>query len=247
MENKYILHTEGLSKKFKDKQVISDVNIRLRKGDIYGLLGLNGAGKTTTLKLILGFLKPTNGKIYLNDRQMHINRGEEKAFIGAMIEAPAFYDNLTGRKNLQIIAELYGEDAVKRVDEVLELVEMEHAADKKVSEYSMGMKQRLGIGRAFLNNPDLVILDEPTNGLDPYGMKSIRELIVKLTKNHNKTFLISTHLLHEAELICNRVGIIHNGQLIEEFDKEEMQLVKSKGGSLEDTFISLTEEERRYA
>ncbi len=247
MENNYIIKTEGLSKKFKDKQIISDINVKLRKGEIYGLLGLNGAGKTTTLKLMLGFLKPTEGKIYINNKLVQSHKGEGTKFIGAMIEAPAFYENLTGRKNLQIIAELYGKEAVERVDDVLHLVEMEDAAEKKVSEYSMGMKQRLGIGRAFLNNPDLVILDEPTNGLDPYGMKSIRELIIKLTQNHNKTFVISTHLLHEAEMMCNRVGIIHNGRLIEEFGVEEMQRIKARGGSLEDTFISLTKEERKYA
>jgi len=163
-----------------------------------------------------------------------------------MIETPKFYENLTGRKNLQVIAELYGKKAKSRVDEVLEIVEMKDAGDKKVKEYSMGMKQRLGIARAFLNDPQLIILDEPTNGLDPYGMKSIRELIIKLTKKYNKTFIVSTHLLNEVELMCNKVGIIHNGSLIEEIDMIELDKKKSKDISFEDYFISLTQEGRNY-
>lgn len=246
MNKKYILQTENLSKKIKGRYVVNNLSIKIKQGDIYGFLGPNGAGKTTTLKMILGFLRPTKGNIYFYDKTMEHYKNQSLRFIGAMIETPTFYENLTGRKNLQIIAELYGKKAKERVDEVLEIVEMKEAADKKVKEYSLGMKQRLGIARAFLNDPDIIILDEPTNGLDPYGMKSIRELIIKLKKKYNKTFIVSTHLLSEAELMCNRIGIIHNGKLIEELDMEAVQQIKLKGTSFEDYFISLTQEERKY-
>ena len=246
MEEKYIIRTEGLSKSFKNSCAVDDINLKVRKGDIYGLLGLNGAGKSTKLKMMLGFLNPSEGRIYINERLLESYQDDGLTSIGAMIEAPAFYDNLSGRKNLKIIAELYGEEAAKRVEDVLEIVEMKEAADKKVKDYSMGMKQRLGIARTFLSDPDLIILDEPTNGLDPYGMRSIRELIIRLTQKYNKTFLRSTHLLSEAELMCNRIGIIHNGQLIKELGMDEIHKINASGGSLEDTFISLTREERRY-
>lgn len=241
-----ILKTENLSKKFKNRYAVNNVNMTVNKGDVYGFLGPNGAGKTTSLKMMLGFLNPTNGDVFIYDKSIKDNREEALTCVGAMIESPKFYGNLTGRKNLQIIAELYGQDTKNRIDEVLEIVEMGEAANKKVKEYSLGMKQRLGIARAFINNPDLIILDEPTNGLDPYGMKSIRELIVKLAKKYNKTFIVSTHLLNEVEQMCNKVGIIHNGNLIKEMDMEELKSEKSEDVSFEDYFISLTKEERVY-
>ncbi len=246
MNQSYILKTENLSKKFNNRYVVNNLEIKIKRGDIYGFLGPNGAGKTTTLKMILGFLNPTKGKIFIKDQEVKNYKDEGLKHVGAMIETPSFYENLTGRKNLQIIAELYGKKAKERVEEVLEIVEMKEAADKKVKEYSMGMKQRLGIARTFLNDPDLVVLDEPTNGLDPYGMKTIRELILKLVKSYNKTFIISTHLLNEVELMCNRVGIIHNGKLIKELNAQEIQSINFRGISFEDYFISLTEGGRRY-
>jgi len=247
MKNEFVVQTQNLCKSFKGRKVIDGINLKVRQGDIYGLLGLNGAGKTTTIKMLLGFLNPSGGEIKINNISINTKPGHVSSNIGAMIEAPAFYENLTGRKNLEIFAELYGKEAKKRVREVLEMVELTEAAEKKVNQYSMGMKQRLAIGRAFLNDPDLIILDEPTNGLDPYGMKSVRELIIKLTRDYNKTFIISTHLLHEAELLCNRVGIIHNGKLIEEMEKIDLMEMKSRGDSLEDVFLRITKEERRYA
>lgn len=247
MSKELILRTEDLSKKFKNQFAVSNVNMKVNKGDVYGFLGPNGAGKTTTLKLMLGFLNPTNGDIFIYNNSVKKNREKVLNSVGAMIETPRFHDSLTGRKNLQVIAELYGKKAKSRVDEVLEIVEMTEAADKKVKQYSLGMKQRLGIARAFLNDPEIILLDEPTNGLDPYGMKSIRQLIVKLAKKYNKTFIISTHLLSEVELMCNRVGIIHNGRLIKEVDMKQLKLEKSDDVSFEDYFISLTEGERKYA
>lgn len=241
-----ILRTENLSKKFKNKYAVNNVSMKVNKGDVYGFLGPNGAGKTTSLKLMLGFLNPTNGDVFIYDKSVKNNKEKALDCVGAMIESPKFYENLTGRKNLQVIAELYGEEVKNRIDEVLEIVEMGEAANKKVKEYSLGMKQRLGIARAFINDPEIIILDEPTNGLDPYGMKSIRELIIKLAKKYNKTFIVSTHLLNEVEQMCNKVGIIHNGNLIKEVDMEELKLEKSEDVSFEDYFISLTKEERVY-
>lgn len=247
MSKELILKTVDLSKKFKDKSVVNNVNIKVNKGDIYGFLGPNGAGKTTTLKLMLGFISPTNGDVFIYDNSIKKNRKKVINRVGAMIESPRFHDSLSGRRNLQVIAELYGEKAKNRIDEVLEIVEMTEAADKKVKQYSLGMKQRLGIARAFLNDPEIILLDEPTNGLDPYGMKSIRELIVKLVEKYNKTFIISTHILSEVELMCNKVGIIHNGSLIKEVDMKVLKEEKSDDVSLEDYFISLTEGGRKYA
>lgn len=241
-----ILRTDNLSKKFKNKYAVNKINMKVNKGDIYGFLGPNGAGKTTSLKMMLGFLNPTNGDVYIYDKSVKDNQEKALTSVGAMIESPKFYENLTGRKNLQVIAELYSEETKNRIDEVLEIVEMGEAANKKVKEYSLGMKQRLGIARAFINDPEIIILDEPTNGLDPYGMKSIRELIIKLAKKYNKTFIISTHLLNEVEQMCNKVGIIHNGNLIKEANMKELLSEKAEDVSFEDYFISLTEEERVY-
>lgn len=246
MDNKIVLRTENLSKKFKTKYAVEDVNMTISQGDIYGFLGPNGAGKTTSIKMMLGFLSPTCGDVIINGKSIKNDKIKALESVGAMVEEPRFHENLSGRKNLQLIAELYGEKAKNRVDEVLEIVEMMDAADKKVKKYSLGMKQRLGIARAFINDPEIMILDEPTNGLDPYGMKSIRELIIKLAKNYNKTFIVSTHLLNEVEQMCNKVGIIHNGNLIKETDMEQLKQEKSDDISLEDYFISLTKEARSY-
>lgn len=247
MAGTVLLQTNGLKKSFKGQVAVDRVNMSIEKGDIYGFLGPNGAGKTTTLKLMLGFLVPDDGDILINGTSVVNEKEQVLEKVGAIIETPKFYDGLTGRKNLEIIANLYGRQAMDRIDEVLRIVEMENAADKKVKEYSLGMKQRLGIARAFLNDPEIIILDEPTNGLDPYGMKSIRELIKGLAKKYNKTFIISTHLLNEVEQMCNKVGIIHNGMLIKEFTMSELALEKSDEMSFEDYFIGLTKEERRYA
>jgi ABC-2 type transport system ATP-binding protein len=238
MKNNSIMRAVGLTKQYNQHDVVSELNIDIHEGDIYGVLGPNGAGKTTTLKMILGFIHPTAGDI--------IKKDGDALKIGAMIDNTSFYEHLTGRKNLEVFAALYGSQANERIDKVLDIVELQEAAYKKVRQYSLGMKQRLGIARSFLNDPDIIILDEPTNGLDPYGMRAIRELIIKLTKKYHKTFIVSTHLLTEAEQMCNRIGIIHNGQLIREMTTEEIKKYKEQGISLEDYFISMTKEGRRY-
>lgn len=246
MARESILKIEGLTKGFGQQKIIQGLNMTINKGDIYGLLGPNGAGKTTTLKLILDLIRPDGGSILRFDEREEGSMDSLKR-IGAIIETPQFYEHLSGKQNLELFATLYGEKALHRVDEVLEIVEMNEAAHKKVKAYSLGMKQRLGIARAFLNDPDLIILDEPTNGLDPHGMKSIRELIVSLAERYDKSFIISTHLLSEVEQMCNRVGIVHQGKMIEEREMKDLLATQLKNMSFENYFIQLTEGGLRYA
>lgn len=245
MARESILKIEGLSKGFGQQKIIQGLNMTINKGDIYGLLGPNGAGKTTTLKLILDLIRPDGGSILRFDEREEGSMDSLKR-IGAIIETPQFYEHLSGKQNLELFATLYGQKALHRVDEVLEIVEMNEAAHKKVKAYSLGMKQRLGIARAFLNDPDLIILDEPTNGLDPHGMKSIRELIVSLAERYDKSFIISTHLLSEVEQMCNRVGIVHQGKMIEEREMKDLLATQLKNMSFENYFIQLTEGGLRY-
>lgn len=212
MEQKCLLTTHNLTKKYKNRKAVDNLNITVYEGDVYGFLGPNGAGKSTTIKSIMGLIKPTSGKILINGYDVSKDREKAIEKIGAMIEAPSFYGGLSGYKNLLIMANLYGVPK-KRVDEVLEMVRLTDAANKNVSKYSLGMKQRLGIARAFLNNPNIVILDEPTNGLDPQGMQEIRELIQSLSKKYHVTFFISSHILSEIQAVCNRIGIIEKGRL----------------------------------
>lgn len=207
-----LLETHNLTKEYSGRKAVDNLNITVYEGDVYGFLGPNGAGKSTTMKAILGLVKPTSGNIIINGYDVTKDREKAISKIGAMVETPSFYGELSGYKNLVLMANLYG-IPLKRADEVLEMVDMTYAKDKNVSRYSLGMKQRLGIARAFLNSPDTVILDEPTNGLDPQGIKEIRELIQKLSKKYNVSFLISSHILSEIQAICNRIGIIQKGKL----------------------------------
>ena len=177
-----IIETRDLTKVFKDTKVVNKVNISVKEGDIYGFLGPNGAGKSTTIKMILGLVKPTEGTALINKYDIVSQRKNAIEFVGAMVEAPSFYGYLSGYKNLKLYANLYQKDD-NRINEVLELVGLSNAKNKKVSNYSLGMKQRLAIARAFLNNPKIVILDEPTNGLDPQGVIEIRNIIRYLAKN----------------------------------------------------------------
>ncbi|APQ95833.1 ABC transporter ATP-binding protein [Clostridium botulinum] len=221
MKKKCLLSTHNLTKEYKNKKAVNNLNITVYEGDVYGFLGPNGAGKSTTIKSIMGLIKPTSGKVIINGYD--VEKDSEKAIekIGTMVEAPSFYGGLSGYKNLILMANLYGVPK-KRVDEVLEMVRLTDSAHKNVSKYSLGMKQRLGIARAFLNNPNIVILDEPTNGLDPQGIKDIRELIQDLSKKYHVTFLISSHILSEIQAVCNRIGIIEKGSLKIEGYVEEL-------------------------
>lgn len=205
--------TYNLSKRYGDIYAVKDVNLTVREGDIYGFLGPNGAGKSTTLKMILGLARPTNGKVTVFGKDFEANRHLILKQTGSLIESPSYYGHLTGLENMRIIQKLR-DVPDKNVSEALKIVRLEKQKDKKVNQYSLGMKQRLGIAMALLSFPKLLILDEPTNGLDPAGISEIRELIKFLPKRYEMTVLISSHLLSEIEQIATSVGIINEGKMI---------------------------------
>ena len=210
------LQTESLTKRFRARTAVDRLTMRVERGDIYGFLGPNGAGKSTTLRMLLGLVRPTSGVIKFPLRGSGWEYLRARSRVGAIIETPAFYENFSGRRNLQLLASLSGRIAPKRVEEVLEIVELRDRARDPVKVYSYGMRQRLGIAQALLPTPDLIILDEPTNGLDPQGIQQTRNLIRRLRDEFKLTVLLSSHLLTEIEQLCNRVGIIHEGRLLYE-------------------------------
>ena len=220
---KYILQTRNLTKRYGNKTVVNDLNMNINKGDIYGFLGQNGAGKTTTLRMIMGLIQSTAGEIEVFGSKLD-QKDQNKIMerIGVIIEYPGFYLNLTAEENLEIHRRLMGMGNKESIEEALAIVGLLEAKDQKVKGYSLGMKQRLGIARAILHHPEFLVLDEPLNGLDPVGIKEIRQLFLDLSKQ-GITILISSHLLSEIEQIATRVGIIHNGNLLEEVDYETLQ------------------------
>jgi ABC-type multidrug transport system ATPase subunit len=207
-----VIQTQGLSFSFGNQQVVKSLSLQVPAGSIYGFLGPNGAGKTTTIKMLLNLLQTGEGSIHIFGQELQTNRISILSQIGSLIEQPAIYHHLTGKENLMNRALLLQVDE-KRVDEMLKLVQLTNAANKKAGQYSLGMKQRLGIALALLNDPKLLILDEPTNGLDPNGIIEIRELLMKLVGS-GKTVFISSHLLAEIEKMATHVGIINNGELM---------------------------------
>ena len=215
----YVIETTNLSKKFPSKLAVNKANIHVEKGDIYGLIGKNGAGKTTAMKMILGTLLPTEGEIKLfgND-----NLNQERKRIGSLIEAPGLYRNCTAFENMKRFSLLYG-GTDEDIYELLKFVGLADAKKMKVGHFSLGMKQRLGIALALLGNPDIMVLDEPINGLDPAGIKEIRDIIIELNEKRGVTFLISSHLLDELGKIATRYGIIHDGELIDEISADELK------------------------
>lgn len=228
-----ILEVRNLSKEYKSKKIISDINMKVFKGDIYGFIGPNGAGKTTTIKTVLGLLKASKGEIYIEGKR--ILNDNNPSDIGAMIEYPSFYPYLSGYKNLLLYANVL-DLGKKRVEEVLELVKLSNDKNKKVSEYSMGMKQRLAVARAFLNQPKIAVLDEPTNGLDPEGVRDMSDLIKYLAKEDGTTFIYCSHILNEVQNLCNRVAIINKGKILVE-DSVNNLLGKNNHSSLEEYFM----------
>lgn len=219
----YILQTNHLTKIIDGKELVRDVNLHVNKGQIYGFLGPNGAGKTTVMKLITNLWKPTEGTVELFGETLEPTSFEVFKRMGSMIEFPAFYERMSGRDNLRLHCEYMGYYKKDSLDEALELLGLSQAAQKPVKRYSLGMKQRLGIARAILCKPELVILDEPTNGLDPAGMKQIRDLFQMLSTEYSMSFLISSHLLSEIESIADTVGVIHHGSLIKELSMKEIR------------------------
>jgi len=211
-----VLQTEDLTKRFKGRTAVDRLTMHVERGDIYGFLGPNGAGKSTTLRMLLGLVRPTSGAIKFSLRNSSWEYLRARSLVGAIIETPAFYENFSARRNLQLLASLSGGVTAKRVEEVLEIVDLRDRAGDPVKVYSYGMRQRLGIAQALLPTPQLIILDEPTNGLDPQGIQQTRQLIRRLRDEFKLTVLLSSHLLVEVEQLCNRVGIIHEGRLLYE-------------------------------
>lgn len=218
-----ILKCENLCKTFGKKQILKNVSLQIEEGDILGFIGPNGAGKTTTIKLILGLQGITSGKVTINgyDIEKEFTKAIEK--VGAIVENPDMYMYLTGYENLKLVANMYKGITQSKIDEVVKLVKLENRINDKVSKYSLGMRQRLGIAQAILHSPKLLILDEPTNGLDPEGIKEIRELLIELAQKQKMAILISSHNLAELDNFCNKVCIIKNGEVIETSEIEEIK------------------------
>ena len=214
-----ILQTSHLSKLFGKKQAVNDVTMTINKGDIYGFIGKNGAGKTTFMRLVLGTAFPTKGEITLFNGMPY---SQARRKIGSLIETPGIYKNCSAYENLKQFSLLYGGTEAE-IQEILELIGLKDTGKKKAGKFSLGMKQRLGIGIALLGNPEFLILDEPVNGLDPTGMKEVRDLLLKLNQQKGITILISSHLLDELSKIVTKYGIINDGVLIEEVSAGELQ------------------------
>ena len=219
----YIIQTNHLMKNVGGKEIVSDVSLHVKKGEIYGFLGPNGAGKTSIMKMITNLWKPTGGSIELFGEMLTPDSYEVLKRMGSMIEFPCFYERMTGRENLELHCEYMGYYSTDSVANVLEMLDLTADADRAVKGYSLGMKERLGIARAILCRPELLILDEPTNGLDPAGIKKIRNLLKSLCLEYGITIMVSSHILSEIESIADTVGIIHHGRMKEEISMETVE------------------------
>ncbi|MGE7676366.1 ABC transporter ATP-binding protein [Lysinibacillus sp. NPDC094403] len=208
-----VIKTVNLTKKHKNFTSVNDLNLNVRQGEIYGFLGPNGAGKTTTIRMLLGLIKPTEGNVYIFGKEFKKNRLEILRNIGSLVESPSYYGQLTGYENLEAVRRIVGVPS-QRINDVLKIVKLTDYSNRLVKEYSLGMKQRLGIAVALLQQPKLLILDEPTNGLDPAGIQETRELIKELAKQYGMTILMSSHLLSEVDQMASQVGIIVKGEMI---------------------------------
>ncbi len=211
-----LLKLEGVTKQIKKKTIVNDVNLTVNSGEIVGFLGPNGAGKTTTIKMIMGLFSITSGNISVCGHNIATDFEGAMKNVGAIVENPDLYKHMTGRQNLEYFAQFHGKQAVQSIDNVLELVKMKDRANSKIKTYSLGMRQRIGLAQAILHMPPLLVLDEPTNGLDPIGIKELRELLKKLAQTAGTGVFISSHLLSEMELMCDRIYIIDNGTIIGE-------------------------------
>jgi ABC-type multidrug transport system, ATPase component len=214
---KYAIEIENLTKSFKGLKAVDNLSMHVPEGKVYGFLGMNGAGKTTTIRMITGLIRQEKGRIAVFGRDTVNDRLQTARNIGAIVETPGFYENLTACENLAITTELYDVDK-KRIDEVLETVGLSEVGKKKAKEFSLGMKQRLGIANAMVHSPKILILDEPTNGLDPAGIKDIREFMRKLANDFGITIMVSSHILSEVQQVADFAGIINKGRLVQEID-----------------------------
>lgn len=242
----YIITTEQLKKNYKSFVAVNDVSLHIRKGSIYGFLGPNGAGKSTTMKMLLGLTAPTKGDFTIDGREFPADRISILKEIGSFIESPSFYANLTGKENLDIIRRILGLPQ-SAVEDALELVGLSEFGDRLAKKYSLGMKQRLGLAGALIGRPPILILDEPTNGLDPSGIHEIRNLIKSLPELYDCTVLISSHMLSEIELMADDIGILNHGRLLFEGSLDELRQYALQSGfatdNLEDMFLSMIEKD----
>ena len=242
----YIITTDQLTKKYKSFVSVNNVSLHIRKGSIYGFLGPNGAGKSTTMKMLLGLTAPTEGSFTIDGRHFPEDRVAILKEIGSFIESPSFYANLTGRENLDIIRRILGLPK-SSVDDALELVGLEEFGNRLAKKYSLGMKQRLGLAGALIGRPPILILDEPTNGLDPSGIHEIRNLVKSLPDLYDCTIMISSHMLSEIELIADDIGILNHGHLLFEGSLDDLQRNAHQAGmstdNLEDVFLAMVEQD----
>lgn len=243
----YVVKVNGLTKQANGKRLIADINLHIKKGEIYGLLGQNGAGKTTIMKMLTGITRPTSGEIMLFGQpltersKMVLNR------VGSVIEYPIFFEHLTAMDNLKLHCEYIGYYDEKAIRDALELVQLRGIEDKNVKDFSLGMKQRLGVARAIVAKPELLILDEPTNGLDPIGIKDMRDIIRMLSREYGITLLLSSHILAEMEQVVDRIGVIEDGRLtseitLEEIRKQHTNYIELSTGNVEKTVFLLETE-----
>ena len=243
-----IIETRQLTKRYGDFTAVDHVDLHIRKGSVYGFLGPNGAGKSTTMKMFLGLTKPTGGSFTIDGMTYPGDRSKILKNIGSFIEAPAFYGNLSGEENLEILRRLLGLPKAA-VDDALELVGLTQYRRRLAKKYSLGMKQRLGLAGALLGEPPVLILDEPTNGLDPVGIHEIRTLIRLLPSKFDCTVLVSSHLLSEVELMADDIGILNHGRLLFEGTLDELRRNAAMDGlpteNLEDTFLAMVEEDNK--
>lgn len=243
-----IIETKNLTKSYGDFTAVSNVSLHIPKGTVYGFLGPNGAGKSTTMKMFLGLTKQTGGTFVIDGKTFPHNRVDILKKVGSFIEAPAFYGNLSGKENLEIICRILGLP-MSSVSEALELVGLTQHKDRLAKKYSLGMKQRLGLASALIGKPPILILDEPTNGLDPVGIHEIRTLIRSLPQQFDCTVLVSSHLLSEVELMADNIGILNHGHLLFEGTLDELRESSALRGfpsdNLEDTFLALIDADNR--
>ena len=226
--SKYVIETKNLTKQYGTQKSVADLNIHVKQGRIYGLLGRNGAGKTTTMKMLLGLTQPTSGEVTIWGQPLRTNEKKLLPRIGYLIESPGFYPNLTATENLRIFATLRGVPNRNAIKNALDLVGLPYKDKKLFSQYSLGMKQRLAIALAIMHDPELLILDEPINGLDPIGIAEVRSFIRDLCTERGKTILISSHILSEIALLADDIGIIDHGALLEEESLAELEAKSSR-------------------
>jgi len=223
-----MIATDKLTKRYRDVVAVSELSLHVRRGEIYGFLGLNGAGKTTTIRMLLGMINPNDGHAFINGKKVHPNNTDLWKEIGYLVEMPYSYPNLTVKENLEIVRRLRFIDNKNAVNEIIGKMKLNQYANRKAKNLSLGNAQRLGVAKAMIHNPSLLILDEPANGFDPEGIYEIRELLTDMAQNQGVTIFISSHILGEISKFANRIGIIHNGELIRELDSRQLEKLCQK-------------------